>query len=148
MYRVSRCVVGVLAGVAVLVPGAVAAEPGEGSIVIRARVAEPGAGEARFGYRSDLSPGGRFELDAAGSGVAEATFTPVAGSYTVKEIVPAGWALSGVGCGITRPGGGFPDSGVSVDFGAGEVEVSLAAGDVVTCTYANATSSGSERAGL
>ena len=142
MYRMSRCVVGVLAAVVVLVPGVVAgAGPGVGSIVVRARVEGPGA--ATFGYQSNLSPGGRFALDTGGA--AEATFTPRAGGdpYTVKEIVPAGWVLSGVGCGITRPGGGFPHSGVSVDFGSGSVAVTLAAGDLVTCTYTNATSSGS-----
>jgi hypothetical protein len=131
MFRMGKYIVGVVVAGAVLVPGVAVAAPGDGTVVIREQVS--GSGGGTFGYQSELAPGGRFAL--AGGG--QVAFTRVAGEYTVKEIVPAGWSLSGIGCGISRPGGGFPRSGLSVDFGAGEVDVTLAAGDVVTCTYTN-----------
>ncbi len=131
MFRMGKCVVGVLVAGVVLVPGVAVAAPGDGTVVIREQVS--GSGGGTFGYRSDLAPGDQFALSGGGS----VAFTRAAGSYTVQEIVPAGWSLSGIGCGISRPGGGFPGSGVSVDFGAAEVDVTLGAGDVVTCTYTN-----------
>lgn len=131
MFRMGKYIVGVLAAGVVLVPGVAVAAPGDGTVVIREQV--DGSGGGGFGYRSDLAAGGRFALRDGG----QATFTRAAGSYTVREIVPAGWSVSGMGCGITRPDGGFPRSGVLVDYGAAEVGVTLAAGDVVTCTFTN-----------
>jgi hypothetical protein len=126
-----KYIAGVLVAGVVAVPGVAVAAPGDGTVVIREQV--NGSGGGAFGYQSDLASGGQFALSDGGA----VTFTRGAGAYAVKEVVPVGWSLSGIGCGITRPDGGFPGSGVSVDFGAGEVDVTLGAGDVVTCTFTN-----------
>ena len=131
MFRMGKYIVGALVAGVVAVPGVAVAGPGDGTVVIREQVS--GSGGGTFGYESDLAPGGRFALSGGGA----VTFTRAGGAYTVKEVVPAGWSLRGIGCGIARADGGFPRSGVEVDFGAGEVDVTLGAGDVVTCTFTN-----------
>jgi uncharacterized repeat protein (TIGR01451 family) len=51
-----------------------------------------------------------------------------ASTYTVAELVPAGWALTGLSC--VDPSGGTTTSGATAT-------VALAAGETVTCTFTN-----------
>ena len=55
------------------------------------------------------------------------------GAYTVAELAIAGWDLTGLACSVTTPGSGT--SSTVVD--GATATVTLAAGDVVTCTYSN-----------
>jgi uncharacterized repeat protein (TIGR01451 family) len=54
----------------------------------------------------------------------------VAGNYTVAELVPAGWALTGLNCVDTS-------GGTTTSLGTATASVALAPGETVTCTFTN-----------
>ena len=89
--------------------------------------------------------GNDFTLDDDADGTLSntesfANVTP--GVYTVRETVVAGWVLSDIDCGANPSAGGssylFQPSGM-VTFQVGDisVDITLAAGDAVTCTFTN-----------
>ncbi len=81
-------------------------------------------GSQGFQFTGSLPP---FTLvDAAGGSASSRTFTGlVPGTYTVRELVPANWQLTGVTC---TPAGAAAITGA-------EVAITLAAGGSVVCTY-------------
>jgi uncharacterized repeat protein (TIGR01451 family) len=77
-----------------------------------------------FAFSGDL---GDFTLvdDGKDGTTASQTFTDLApGAYTVRELVPDNWSLTGVSC---------SDPGVAIT--GGEVSITLAAGGAVACAY-------------
>jgi plastocyanin len=54
-----------------------------------------------------------------------------AGSYTLTQNAPAGWALSGIAC-------SDPDGGTGTDLGTRSATIDLDAGETVNCTFTNA----------
>lgn len=111
--------------------------PSSGTIVIRKEVRGENAATETFGFGGNVSynAGGAFDLTAGPGKPASETFyraetEPGKPPWRVSEQVPAGWALTGIDC----------TSGASVvatDVAAGRVDIGLAAGDTVTCTYVN-----------
>ena len=76
--------------------------------------------DGSFAFTSTMPGAGSFSL-ATGSNTASRTFNGVTpGTYTISEIVPAGWALTGATC-----SNGTPDS------------FTVTAGATVTCTFTN-----------
>ncbi len=110
--------------------------PSSGKIVIRKEVKGAGASaqEFHFGGNVSYNPGGAFELSAAPGTPGSETFfrgetRPEEAPWTVHEEVPEGWVLSEIHC--DAPGG----SAVTTDRASASVDIDLAAGDTVTCTY-------------
>ena len=96
-----------------------------GTIVIEKQTDPPGSGG--FGFTHDLDGGGGFEL----ADDARLSFDVPAATYTVSETVPVGWELTGLTCvedGINNS---------TTDPGAGQVTISLDAGETITCTFTN-----------
>ena len=84
-------------------------------------VKQAAGGDGTFAFTSTVPAAAAFALTTTG-GTAQRTFANLPpGAYDVTEAALAGWELDGAACG----NGNTPDS------------VTLAAGDVVTCTFAN-----------
>ena len=112
--------------------------PTSGTIVIRKEVSSPAGADQTFTFEGNLSytPDHRFSLTVDDGAPASATAYRAetrAGDppWTVRELTPAGWQLTGLEC---TDGG----SDVTADAGAGAVSIRLLAGDTVTCTFTNA----------
>jgi hypothetical protein len=114
----------------------VAPPPSSGTIVIRkeTRGAPGGATEAfEFGGNLSYDAGGAFHLSAADGSPGSATFyraetRPGEARWSVHEEVPDGWKLTEIDC--TANG-----SAVTKNLSDANVDIDLAAGDTVTCTY-------------
>jgi len=93
-------------------------------------VKETLGGDGLFDYTTDL-PGGNFSLSATGGSSPPKAFADVApGSYTVTEILPAGWDLTDLEC-------NDPDGGTSWDVATGIVTMDVDAGETIDCVYQN-----------
>ncbi len=110
--------------------------PTSGTIIIRKEVSDsPGADQNfQFGGNLTFNADGRFDLNVQNGNPASQTFhraetTAGAPPWTVREVVPPGWNLSGVTC--ESPGASTEVIGQS----SGTVAINLVAGDTVTCTY-------------
>lgn len=114
-----------------------------GSITI-VKSSTPAAG-ATFGFSASppLTPAS-FSLQPPGS--PQQAYTNVsAGTYSVTENAPAGWTLASIECAITTAGSNTTSfaftgaaSGTNVfELGDTTAQISLGAGDAVTCTYGN-----------
>jgi hypothetical protein len=66
-----------------------------------------------------------------GNGTAQNYPNLFAGTYTVSELVPSGWNLTGLTCSVTGSGG----STTTTNLGTATASINLAATDNVTCTY-------------
>ncbi len=98
-----------------------------GSILIeKATAPEGGTG---FDFASDIEDNG-FSLD---DGQVKSFSDLLPGSYSVTELVPAGWDLSGISC--DDPSGDSGGDGATALIG-------LAAGETVRCTFSNAQRGG------
>lgn len=112
--------------------------PSSGTIVIRKEVEGSGSAAQDFAFGGNVSynPGGAFDLSASTGAPAEQTFfraetRPGDEPWTVDEQVPDGWVLTGLHCDSAT-------SQVTTDLKDASVEIRLAAGDTVTCTYTDA----------
>ena len=104
--------------------------PGAAALVVRQEVTRRLGVPQRFPFTSDASyrPGGLFTLTTAGDPVS-ATFVRAAGGpYPVTARLPEGWRLASVTC-ASRSG----QSSAAVS--EATATVTLAAGDLMTCTY-------------
>ncbi len=84
--------------------------------------------EQQFGFDLDYLGDGDFAEFSLGSG-AERMMTVRPGSYSLNELVPDGWALTGAAC-----RGGEP---VRLDGGDDHAVVAVGYGDDVVCTFTN-----------
>lgn len=111
--------------------------PSSGTIVIRKQVTGSQAAESfRFTGNLSFNPDGVFDLSAAEDAPASIEFVraetrPGDAPWTVVEDAREGWTLSGLGC--TSQSG----SSTVTDLQARRVQISLVAGDTVTCTFRN-----------
>ncbi len=62
----------------------------------------------------------------------------VPGSYSVAEVVPAGWVLTNLSCSITKSGAG---TSTFITTTLPTASINLAAGDTATCVYTNTLAS-------
>ena len=114
--------------------------PTSGTIVVRKALDAPAdTAQHTFEFSGNLSfnADGAFTLDAAPGQPGEQTFyraavPPGGAPWTFTEVPQAGWSLTGLGC--TSSTG---TSATRVNAATGSVEVDLAGGDTVTCTYTN-----------
>jgi len=109
--------------------------PKSGTIVIRKEVEGSGSAPQNFNFGGNVSynPGGTFDLSASPASAGAQTFYRAetrAGEepWKVDEEVPEGWVLDEIRC-------EHGASQVTTDRGSASVDISLAAGDTVTCTY-------------
>jgi uncharacterized repeat protein (TIGR01451 family) len=112
--------------------------PTSGTIVIRKEVSDPPNADQRFTFQGNISytPDGTFPLTVSGGKAASQTFFraqtgPDDEPWTVRELVPDGWDLTGLSCTAGA-------STATVDQAAAAVAIRLAAGDTVTCTFKDA----------
>jgi uncharacterized membrane protein YgcG len=117
--------------------------PTSGTIIVRKRVDAPaGTDRQRFRFEGNISytEDKAFNLDAAPGQDGSTTFyrsevggaNGVAEPWNFTEVVPPGWDLAGVGCVSATSQSRF-----TIDQSTGRTEVTLAAGDTVTCVYLN-----------
>jgi uncharacterized repeat protein (TIGR01451 family) len=86
----------------------------------------------KFDFTGSPSPLENFTLVDDGKNDADASriFSNLPpGKYTVSEMVPGKWKLSGVSC--------TPDPGATTAISGGEVTINLAAGGSTVCTYSD-----------
>jgi hypothetical protein len=107
-----------------------------GTVTVRMRTTRPVSYPQRVPFSSGLSlaPDGGFALASSGEQV-EAAFTRLPAAYRVQPHPPAGWRLAGAECAASRPDGRPARSASVVETKTGATSVTLAAGDVVVCTY-------------
>jgi uncharacterized repeat protein (TIGR01451 family) len=111
--------------------------PSSGTIVIRKQVEGSEAAENfTFGGNVSYNPGGVFDLTASEGGPGSIEFVRAEtrtgdAPWTVTEDVREGWSLIGLSC--TSQSG----STTVTDQAARSVQISLVAGDTVTCTFTN-----------
>ncbi|HLL67949.1 MAG TPA: hypothetical protein VK453_19875 [Micromonosporaceae bacterium] len=115
----------------------VRAAPAAGTVVVRAAATRPVGYPQQFGFTGTLSyaPDNVFTLATSGE-PAELTVTRSVGVHRVQAQVPAGWRVAALACEAARPGGGPVGSTATIDPAVGAADLHLAAGDVLTCTYA------------
>ena len=108
-----------------------------GTIVVRKEVAKPVGATETFRFHGNVSyePDGGFELAVVKGKPAETDFqrqaTAAGGKpWSFAEDVPPGWTLDSIAC-TSKTGA----SGTTTDLAKASTSVTLAAGDVVTCTY-------------
>jgi hypothetical protein len=105
--------------------------PAPGTLIVRARTTRPAGYPQRFAFDASPSyaPDRRVAIDAA----TDATFVRSSGGQpaTIAARTPAGWTLADLGC--TKSGAG--QSLVATDVPTGRATVTLAPGEVVTCTF-------------
>ncbi len=88
--------------------------------------ATPQSGQA-FSFTGSAGIGNFSLTDDGGKGPSFRTFSGLApGTYTVSELVPADWELTGITC-----------SDPAVAISGSRVTITLASGDAVVCTYAD-----------
>ncbi|MGI5171754.1 prealbumin-like fold domain-containing protein [Spirillospora sp. CA-253888] len=114
---------------------AVTPPPGAGKIVVRKKLEGGGDHSYTFNFNGNVSynPGGAFQVAATPGKPGEISFDrgetrPGDEPWDFTENVPPGWRLDSVDC--------DSDTGKSTtDVNGAKVQVTLAAGDTVTCTY-------------
>ncbi|MFC4909559.1 hypothetical protein [Actinomadura gamaensis] len=114
---------------------AVTPPPGAGKIIVRKQLEGGGDQSYTFGFNGNVSyvPGGDFQVEARPGRPGEMSFDrgeTRAGDepWNFTENVPDGWRLDSLKC--------DSDTGESsTDISGASVQVTLAAGDTVTCTY-------------
>jgi uncharacterized repeat protein (TIGR01451 family) len=112
--------------------------PTSGTIVIRKRVTSPANATQTFVFEGNVSytTDHRFSLSVNNGSTPSQTFyrarTGVGDEpWTARELVPAGWDLTGLDCthGLST---------VTTDLANASVSIVLVAGDTVTCTFTDA----------
>ena len=87
-------------------------------------------GNTKFTFETSTLPGGNFDLTTV-SNTAKKDFNGIiAGTYSVKELLPAGWDLTGLVC-------NDPDKGSSTNLETRIATIDLDAGETITCTFTN-----------
>ena len=108
--------------------------PTSGRIVIEKRV--DGGASQIFNFDGNLSfnDGGKFSITLSNQESASTSefFRAAGETWTAHELVPAGWSLTGISC-VTALGSTWDGN-----LAAAEVSITLAARDLVTCTFTNA----------
>ena len=110
--------------------------PASGTIVIRKQVEGSEASESfRFTGNVSYNDGGVFDLSAGEGDPASTEFLrgetrPGDAPWTVVEAAHEGWTLSGIQC-------TSQSSATTTSVAARSVQISLVAGDTVTCTFTN-----------
>ncbi|HET9339807.1 MAG TPA: IPTL-CTERM sorting domain-containing protein [Casimicrobiaceae bacterium] len=114
-----------------------------GSITI---VKQSSGGNGTFAFDTNGSPGSaEVILDTvAGTAQAAAFASAPPGTYAISELVASNWRLTSITC-VSAGGSEFayvgsPSAGATPDFfdlGDATAEISLAAGDAVTCLFTN-----------
>jgi len=93
-------------------------------------VKETLGGDGLFDYTTDL-PGGNFSLSTGGGSSPPKAFANVTpGSYSITEILPAGWDLTDLNC-------NDPDGGTSWDVATGIITMDVDSGETIDCVYQN-----------
>lgn len=112
--------------------------PSSGTLIVRKVVTGAPAATESFVMEGNVSydPSGTFALNVNNGQPAAQTFfrgaTPAgAAPWTVKERASDGWILTDLTC-------THGASTVTTDRATGQADITLAAGDTVTCTYTNA----------
>src|SRR4051812_34750725 len=113
--------------------------PTSGTIVIRKRVSDPADATQTFTFEGNISytPDATFPLAVENGSVPSATFyraatRPGAPPWSVRELVPSGWLLTGISCSARG-------STVASDTATATVTITrLQAGDTVDCTFTDA----------
>jgi Prealbumin-like fold domain len=105
----------------------------QGHIIIK-KLTDPSSDTTTlFTYTPSYNSGATFQLKNLGSNDSGAL---VPGAYTVNEsTIPAGWNFSSVSCADT---GGLGSTGTPNGTTKTQVDITLTAGDTITCTYKNA----------
>lgn len=99
------------------------ASPSQGTITIVKEA--DGPDDTVFDFAGDLES---FNLEAGDRRVFE---NLAAGTYSVTELVPAGWTLTDIACKLDTT------SETTIDLDAATVSIILGADDAVTCTFTN-----------
>jgi LPXTG-motif cell wall-anchored protein len=97
----------------------------EASIVI---VKNTVGGDGTFDFAQNMTPG-VLSLTTVGGTASQSYPNQAPGTYTVLEVVPAGWDLTGLSCIGDTDGGNV--------FNGNEVVIDLDAGENITCTFTN-----------
>src|SRR3954471_8153285 len=112
--------------------------PTSGTIVIRKQVTSPANADQTFTFEGNISytPDHRFPLKVANGNVPSQTFFRAQTGlgdppWTVRELVPAGWDLTGLTC-------THGPSTVTTNVASASVSIVLAAGDTVNCLFTDA----------
>jgi uncharacterized repeat protein (TIGR01451 family) len=112
--------------------------PTSGTIVIRKQVTSPANADQTFTFEGNVSytPDQRFSLAVKNGSVPSQTFFRAetgAGDapWTVRELVPSGWDLTGLSC-------THGPSTVTTNLASASVSIVLAAGDTVNCLFSDA----------
>jgi len=112
--------------------------PTSGTIVIRKQVTDPPKADQTFTFEGNISytPDHRFSLAVKNGSVPSQTFfraqtRPGDTPWSVRELVPSGWDLTGLTC-------THGASTVTTDLASASVEIVLAAGDTVNCLFTDA----------
>jgi uncharacterized repeat protein (TIGR01451 family) len=103
----------------------------EGSLTI---VKNTLGGDGSFDFTSDLPgvPGGQFNITTSNNTGARVFSNALPeGTYSVTEVVPAGWDLTGLAC--VEDG----EQNSSTDLGSATATINIEIGESVTCTYTN-----------
>ncbi len=112
--------------------------PTSGTIVIRKQVSDPPNADQTFTFQGNISytPDQKFSLTVSNGSTPSETFfraetRPGDDPWTVRELVPSGWDLTGLTC--TQGA-----STVTTDLANASASIRLAAGDTVTCRFTDA----------
>ncbi|NJC63468.1 hypothetical protein HC028_02925 [Planosporangium flavigriseum] len=107
-----------------------------GTVMVRMRATRPVGfpQQVRFAGGLSFTADGAFTLASSGDQV-EAAFTRAPAGYRIQPAVPAGWRLAGAACTASRADGRPERSRSTVDAATGATAVTLAADDIVVCTY-------------
>jgi uncharacterized repeat protein (TIGR01451 family) len=113
--------------------------PTSGTIIVRKEISEPAGASQPFRFEGNISyaSDGSFTLDVNNGVPRSETFyraETVAGDapWSFREVIPPGWKLEDIRC--TSKSG---RSAITIDQASARTTVSLAASDIVTCTYVN-----------
>ena len=111
--------------------------PTSGTIVVRKEVSHPAGATETFPFDGNVTfnASRRFELDVTNGAPASTTFYraetgPGDAPWNFREEVPPGWHLQGIDC-VSQTGA----SATTTNLQTAATAVTLAAGDMVTCTY-------------
>jgi hypothetical protein len=115
-----------------------------GTIIVK-KIIKPTGSSTSFSFQTNPDPPyAAFSL----AGGTQNSQTLNAGSYTVKELVPLGWVLTGIGgstvpetpynCTVSSNGGNGPGTSTGVgDLNTQTATINLKNGDTVTCAFEN-----------
>jgi hypothetical protein len=89
------------------------------------------AGQASFGYQSDIASVTGRAIDTVGGTGSIGPLDVERGSYTISQTTPEGWRLDSISC------TGDADSGSVADVASGTLSLDLDPDEAVVCTFAN-----------